>query len=562
MEQRKSGSFAILRLVQARARGNPRRTVLLCFSVLFLITLVLACRQYWLVQERELDHRQYSLHLQAIVMETALATERREMHFLRATAERTLLAARELPGASSAPLSTGATTGIEVAAGDAPVRIISDEQVRAIPGLSRSPGQLAEDLRLARWMSRVLAVLFQGSNQQDHLFYVSSSGVMVAYPPIDDQHGEPTLRQFAASRLFHDESSGEFEVRFKAVQGQVFSSDPRLLLGTPLRIDGVLRGALVFDAPQQRVQEYLYRTTPVDEAHVLLDGEGELIASSERHFNAEQGLDGVFGAAADPRSDLRGAGLVDYGQGPVLYRELEGSRALLLAHIPAASLRWAVISQFSTLFVCLWVSLAALMVITLLIVDRLFRSQLALNERMRDLGLVDPLTRLANRRRLQTDFDGLARRLKREQPMALLMLDIDKFKRINDNWGHSTGDEVLKHLATLCSALVRPQDLMARYGGEEFCVLMPGVAIEQASAMAETLRAAVAQSVCLPNPQTMLSTAPSPEVRLTISVGVAEVLLDDCHSLEELVARADRRLYAAKQNGRNQVVADDALRVV
>lgn len=561
MEQRKSGSIStFFHLVQARARRNPRRTVLWCFAALFLVTLILACRQYWLVEARELDHRRYSLHLQAIVMETALAIDRKQMHFLRSTAERTLLAARDLPR-EPLPDLTRAVQGIDVLPGDAPVRILGDETVHTIAGLTRTPGQLAEDLHLARLMSRELPVLSRGGNQQDHLFYLSSSGILVTYPPLDDRLVEPLLREFAASRLLNEDSSGEFEVRFKAVPGQVFSNEPRLLLGTPLLVDGILRGAVIFDAPQQRVQDYLYRTTPVDEHHVLLDGQGLLIASSDRNFNVQQDLSRLFNAAVDPRTDLRDAGQVDYGQGPVLYRELQGSRALLLAHIPSASLRWAVISQFSTLFVIIWISLGVLLLITLLIVDRLFRGQLALNERMRDLGLVDPLTRLANRRRLQTDFDGLARRLKREQPMSLLLLDIDKFKLINDNWGHSTGDEVLKHLATLCAALVRPQDLMARYGGEEFCVLMPGVATQEASAMAETLRAAVAQSVCLPNPQTMLSTAPSPDVRLTISIGVAEVLRDDCHSLEELVARADRRLYAAKENGRNQVVADDALLV-
>ncbi|MFW3899172.1 diguanylate cyclase [Pseudomonas bharatica] len=561
MERRKSGFIAIFHLLQARARGNPRRTVLLCFAALFLITFVLACRQYWLVEARELDHRRYNLHLQAIMMETALATDRKQMQFLRSTAERTLLAARDSPSQPLPDLTTNAVVGIDMLPGDAPVRILGDARLQAIAGLTRSPGQLAEDLRLARQMSRMLAVLYQGGNQLDHLVYVASSGVLVAYPPLDDRLVEPLLRQFAASSLYRTPQtpSGEFDVRFSTAPGHFIDKGPRLLLGTPLLVNGLPRGAVILDAPQQRVQEYLHRTTPEGEHHVLLDDSGTLIASSERNFDVRQDLTALFGEAADADTDLRGAGMVDYGRGPVLYRELEGTRALLLAHIPSAGLRWAVISQFSTLFVCLWLSLGVLLVITLLIVDRLLLGQLAVNERLRDLGLVDPLTRLANRRRLQTDFDGLARRLKRQQPMVLLMLDIDRFKLINDNWGHSTGDEVLKHLATLCSALVRPQDLMARYGGEEFCVLMPGIAIEQASVMAETLRAAVAQSVCLPNPQTMLSTAPSPEVRLTISIGVAELLQDDCHSLEELVARADRRLYAAKQNGRNQVVADDAL---
>jgi diguanylate cyclase (GGDEF)-like protein len=139
------------------------------------------------------------------------------------------------------------------------------------------------------------------------------------------------------------------------------------------------------------------------------------------------------------------------------------------------------------------------------------------------------------------------------------MIDIDKFKVINDSWGHSTGDEVLKHIATLCRALVRPHDLVARYGGEEFCVLLPATTLRDANEIAEKLRSGIEQSVCLPDPVIMLATAPSREVHLTVSIGVAELGGDHVSNLEQLVARADQRLYAAKQNGRNRVVCDDSL---
>ncbi|MET3052307.1 GGDEF domain-containing protein [Pseudomonas alkylphenolica] len=171
--------------------------------------------------------------------------------------------------------------------------------------------------------------------------------------------------------------------------------------------------------------------------------------------------------------------------------------------------------------------------------------------------MVDGLTQLANRRRLQSDFGGLLQRLREDQPLALWMLDIDHFKSINDNWGHSAGDEVIKHLATLCRALVRPQDLVVRYGGEEFCVLMPDTSLADALHMAEQVRAATAKSVCVPDAGTLLAGAPSLEIRLTVSIGVAELRVDGCEELEDLVATADRRLYAAKKSGRNQVVNHD-----
>lgn len=172
---------------------------------------------------------------------------------------------------------------------------------------------------------------------------------------------------------------------------------------------------------------------------------------------------------------------------------------------------------------------------------------------------MDTLTQLANRRRLMADFATMTKRLRGEKPIALMMLDIDKFKAINDNWGHSAGDEVLKHLATLCPALVRTQDLVVRYGGEEFCVLLSGATLKEATSIAEKIRNAIANSVCLPDPRTLSRTAPSTEIRITVSIGVAELVGDGCDHRDHLVAKADGRLYLAKQTGRNRVICDDCL---
>lgn len=133
--------------------------------------------------------------------------------------------------------------------------------------------------------------------------------------------------------------------------------------------------------------------------------------------------------------------------------------------------------------------------------------------------------------------------------VAVVLLDVDHFKDVNDTWGHSAGDEALKHFALIVREALRTEDVLVRYGGEEFAVVVRGVPPQQVRQLCERVRAAVAIS-------------PMPwqgrEIALTVSVGVANMVGGDAEqTLEALVATADRALYEAKRTGRNRVVALD-----
>ena len=157
------------------------------------------------------------------------------------------------------------------------------------------------------------------------------------------------------------------------------------------------------------------------------------------------------------------------------------------------------------------------------------------------IATVDPLTGLHNRRWLDDTFARQIERAHRsKQPAVLLMIDLDHFKRINDLFGHLTGDAALARVAELLMAGLRPQDLLARYGGEEFAVMLPAIGLDQAMAVAERLRAGVAQSAR--DGRDIGST--------TVSIGAAEMQPGD--SLADLVARADIALLKAKSAGRNR----------
>ncbi len=170
-------------------------------------------------------------------------------------------------------------------------------------------------------------------------------------------------------------------------------------------------------------------------------------------------------------------------------------------------------------------------------------------KRLLELISTDYLTGLANRAKLTEVFARERAHARRNQaPLALVYLDIDHFKQINDRFGHETGDEALRHFADVLSQRLRATDLLCRLGGEEFAALLPNTSAAQAARIAEALRERLAS--------TPLDVKGTP-MQMTLSAGVAS-LGQDGERLDELMNAADRRTYAAKRAGRNRVVSGEA----
>jgi diguanylate cyclase (GGDEF)-like protein len=158
----------------------------------------------------------------------------------------------------------------------------------------------------------------------------------------------------------------------------------------------------------------------------------------------------------------------------------------------------------------------------------------------------DLLTGVHNRRWMNEMFPRqIARSVHALHPLALVMADIDHFKRLNDTYGHATGDVVLKAVARRLSDTLRPTDFLVRYGGEEFVALLPGAMAETARVAAERVRQAIERDE-------YLSTDTVTALRVTISLGIAILQAGD--TLDRLIERADVALYQAKAGGRNRVV--------
>ncbi len=166
------------------------------------------------------------------------------------------------------------------------------------------------------------------------------------------------------------------------------------------------------------------------------------------------------------------------------------------------------------------------------------------NKQLNTLAATDPLTQIRNRRSffdIAGKYYSIAIRTK--EALAVMMIDLDHFKSVNDKYGHASGDKALKEFTRIVKKQLRESDLFARYGGEEFVVVLANTGIEGAEKLAEKIRHAI---------ETNYLVTEKGEIQITVSIGVAELDKQDA-SLEDILSRADKGLYLAKENGRNRI---------
>lgn len=168
------------------------------------------------------------------------------------------------------------------------------------------------------------------------------------------------------------------------------------------------------------------------------------------------------------------------------------------------------------------------------------------NRKLTEQTTVDSLTQVKNRNAFDKRLQAEGRLSRRQQtPMSLLMLDIDKFKAINDSFGHLAGDDILRRIALLLqNQLKRPSDLLSRFGGEEFAIILPHTSAQGAMHLAELIRQAVVDLDIKWEQQ---------DIPLTVSIGVSAAVIESDSHPTELLEQADRALYQAKHEGRNRV---------
>jgi len=220
-----------------------------------------------------------------------------------------------------------------------------------------------------------------------------------------------------------------------------------------------------------------------------------------------------------------------------IFAVLQVVRAIAFIHTPLVA--GSLMSDNVINLALLTVSAIAMPSLTMLAVMMTHEAMLA---KMEDAVNHDHLTAAFSRRRFEFLATKTLGQTAPQQPVSLLLIDLDHFKKINDTWGHAAGDEVLRAFAATARCLIRAGDVFGRLGGEEFGLLLPGITLDETIAVAERLRKMAEQQIV---------EGPFGSCRYSISIGIAYATLSE--SLDHFSARADRALYGAKNRGRNQI---------
>ncbi len=336
-----------------------------------------------------------------------------------------------------------------------------------------------------------------------------------------------------------------------------------------------LNSTLKFDDVLDRILENVERVVPhdADEIDIILLDAPRQIAQVVRHRNTRdlpptpplQNQTQKVEALCFPVSQMRNLLEMQVGRAPVIIDDTklyDGWIANPLSDWIRANLGVPIVIRGETLgFLSL--SSAEPHAFSLRDADRLcaFADQAAIaieNARLyaevQKLAVTDGLTGLVNRAGLlQLGEREVERAVRFQHPLAVVMLDIDFFKRVNDTYGHPVGDRVLQALARCCQEQVRTVDVLARYGGEELILLLPETDLACAAQVAERMRKSIEILAVTLDSE---AEVPGASIYVTVSLGVVGLNLA-APTLRDLLARADQALYAAKQNGRNQVVVKE-----
>lgn len=530
-----------------------------------MLLLLLLWRGLQLSQGREIEALRHMQAVRAQSMDALLQREAERLLSVRNVAQHLLQIEATAPGGLDADLRAALARRDEpvwlVPAHDAAaVYGVSAAALRGLDGFARNEARLGADVIVARSLSPLLSAAPEGSGIRRRIAYVSRNGVLAAYPSIPRDQVASAMPRLAAAPYFHDSLPSRNpgrRMQWRIAPATVERDQVSLFLSVPVYAEGEFRGVAMLELPQRSLDDQLGNAPFHEASSYLVDREGRLIGASTRNVRAGETLQAVLSepwpAATLDAVFQADSGLLNSGNGSeLMFRRLGDGRLAMVDEVPVKQLWLASAARLSGVIGAGAAALGILLCATLAVVHSLFRHYLARGEALRTLAETDALTGLANRRVFAARFAAdAARRAAEQRPIAVIMLDIDHFKAINDRYGHASGDVVLRAVADALRRGVRRDDLPARLGGEEFAVLLPGTGVDDAAAVAEHLRQQLEGLRCEPAPDAG-STGP---IRFTASFGVAGIAPGERDNLDALLMAADRRLYEAKASGRNQVVA-------
>jgi diguanylate cyclase (GGDEF)-like protein len=368
----------------------------------------------------------------------------------------------------------------------------------------------------------------------------------LVHPARKDIVGEDFASRYAHLRDALAQGSAISAVVPSAAKGApVVAFATRYRIGSRWR---VFSGA--YDVSRTPLQGYLDNLTSLPGTVAeLIDPAGIIVSSSRGARPAQTPLEQVDPLLASAVKHARmGSYAGTHGPRRFVAQPVEGTPWQLVVSADEAAIFTSVGSARQwLLFAALTLALLAATVLTVRLVEQR-RALRVVNAELDRLARVDRLTNVPNRRHLEEQLAALLSASRRHrQPLSVMVIDVDHFKRINDEHGHAAGDQVLQGLAARMSEALRAEDIFGRWGGEEFLAFLPNTSAEGAALAAERVRVAVRNMA--------VTTEAAGYVCATVSIGCATT---NDPTDQTLVARADVALYRAKELGRDRVVAGPA----
>lgn len=438
-----------------------------------------------------------------------------------------------------------------------PIYGVSDYFVNQSNLLNRDDERLPDELTAAMELGYLFRLSANASMLPRQAYYVSRAGFYLSTNPVENESQIiPTYSRLLMRPWFREHQQQENRARGvrwytdQARQGNVTRGF--VAASVPLDYQRYWYGVLVLSFPLSDINRLLVKAREDQEGgqYLLYDSRFNLLTSTLM----EQGA--VPGFSAKERNQLLAdmerdtIGGLHLGTRYVSWQKLRQFGGVL---VRVHTLREGISGDFGRISIALsllWLLFTGMLLFSWGIIRRMVNNMYSMQNTLQWQAWFDPLTRLYNRGSFFERAKTLSEQARVENlPFAVIQLDLDHFKSVNDRFGHQAGDLVLSHAAGIISNTIGGQDIAGRVGGEEFCILLPGSTLEQAARVAELIRARIRGKEILVQKDTTL--------RITVSLGVSNASENGDYDFESLQSVADSRLYRAKNNGRDQVCSTD-----
>lgn len=542
---------------------RPGRVVNLCFCVVLLFSTVLTWRETVVLEEAYISSQRNNLENVAREMDGQLQFNVDRLLFFR----HGMQAALQAPLGFEVLRNAGAEFSSKRQEPDwhialenrrtLPLNGVSDAFVEQSDFLSRDNPLVANEFTAALelgYLLRLSSITGQHlSRFSPRMLYVSRAGFFLSSEPVTRNITEQ-FYELVTSPWFIQQSERENPgrgVRWYTT----FSSDKQheaqmVTASVPLNYQHYWFGVLAAQLSVREMGEFLLRAVEGEKEgeYQLYDSRMNLIASSDPHVTPlTQEVQAQLARAYEDnnRGSLRE--MTRYISWEKL-RNFDG--VLLRIHSLEEGLKGD-FGRISIALTLLWVLFTGMLILSWVVIRHMVSNMSTLQESLQWRAWYDALTRLYNRGALfERAATASAQCRQSGKPLAVLQLDLDHFKSINDRYGHQAGDRVLAHIARLIANKIREGDIAGRVGGEEFCVVLPNATLAQAREIAERIRE------CINRREILVSKGQT--LRVSASVGVSGSDNEQGrYDFAYLQSVADRRLYLAKEAGRNQVRAED-----